>query len=237
MTLSVSSIRQDRIKSPGKGIKCGRGYISQGEKCNSSGTRAKIENAAQIGGGLVGLGGTVGSMAAMFSGRPDLAIKLGRAATAGNVVAGAAMVSKGKRTKDKELVKAGKDVLVGSAVGAALDYGVNVALKKRVGGGATGKGSSLYAGPEPKRDPVWGRNGFELRDTNKQHARWQRRTKEIQNLENSFKQPSDKVETIRKLNRIYKGPSAKRDRKDSKKASSIWATGSTVTDGENYYEM
>lgn len=242
MTVSVSSVRQDKLKSPGKGVKCGGGYISQGEKCGKSNnsTRAKIEKAAQIGGGLIGFGSVIGSAGAYLAGKPGLAMNIGRVGTAANAVAGAGMVSEGRRTKNKELVKEGKGVLMGSAVGAAIDFGVNKALQNVRTSGSPFKtgpkegGSSLYAGPKPKRDPIIGPNGLELREKNNQYARWQKRTKEVENLENSFKAPNNNVENIRKLNRIYKGPSAKRDRKDSKKPRSVWAAGSKVTDGENY---
>jgi hypothetical protein len=127
-------------KTKGKGVKCGNGYISQGETCGKGGAvRQAIENVAIKGGGKVSTLGFGGGIAATLMGRPQAANALFRASTVGSAVEAGGLMAKGRRTKNEKLEKLGKNRLTGIAVGEALGYGFNRGIRHAVNKHAAGK--------------------------------------------------------------------------------------------------
>lgn len=224
--------------------KCTVGVSGVPVKGKTKNPRQKLETAAIAGGAITQLIATGVAAHSVGVGNFERLRKAADIASAGSAISGVGLMARGNRTKNRRLVEEGKSAIATAAVGVVLPRALsNLAkpakppthglgsneplssnpltdfLRKR-----SGKNTPLYTGPEPRRQIAWGSNGPEFRDNLGEHRRWTRRTGEYNRLENSYKLKSPDVDKIRKLNKIYKGPSGK------SKFDSVWATGFSMDD-------
>ena len=210
MTLSVSSVRKDKLKSPGKGVKCGGGYISQGETCGGK-KKKKVGTGSKIAAGLTGAEAVL------------------------RTVQGANNIRKGN------LAMGGAQL--GNAVGAGL---ASRAFSK----GQNKKGALHYFGTGTVAAGIGGGAGAFAKRYKTASAAFNdlgvKPNASVDDIKAAYKAASRKAhpdmggsaEAQQKVNNAYtEAMKMKRGGKFKKDGKSVWAAGSKVTDGENFWEM
>jgi hypothetical protein len=173
MTLTPSTIRLD--------LKCGKGAIAPGKKCHKGSAqkvqspasstkpsrRAHIENAVLKAGGNVGTTASALSLAATFSGKPQLANALGQLGSAASLAEGAAMISRGQRTGNQGDLIGGSfrvagsagltDLIARKASYAAINGAAGAArsIKRRRRASQEAGLERAFRGPSAQRDSIW----------------------------------------------------------------------------------
>jgi hypothetical protein len=220
MSLSVSSIRQDKLKSPGKGVKCGKGYISQGETCGGAKTKKakKVSGVSKVLAGLSALEGTVRTVQGVNNIRKGN-IVMGGAQLGTAVGHGLAARSYSKGENLKGLAHAVGTTTIGAIAGGAGGagaQGIGNAIKNYK---STGR-AYRELGVKPNASPE------EIKKAWKKASR------------KAHPDMGGSTEKQQKVNAAYEAAMKKaRGGKFKKDGKSVWAAGSKVTDGENFWEM
>lgn len=212
MTISVSAIRKDRIKSPGKGIKCGKGYISQGEKCGGA-KKKKVSGVSKVLAGVSAAEGAIRTIQGVNNIRKGN-IAMGGAQLGSVVGHGLAARAYSKGENLKGLAHSFGTTTLGAGVGAVGAQGISKAIKNYK---ATG-GAYRELGVKPNATPD------EIK------AAWKKASRK------AHPDMGGSTEKQQKVNAAYEA-AMKKARGGKFKKDSIWAVGSTVSDGENYRDM